>query len=149
MRLTLYTDYCLRVLMYLDLKNGEIATIGEIAERYDISRNHLMKVVYELNNMGYVKTIRGKNGGLRLGRDPKSINLGELVRRTESDLLLVECFGTQNGCRLTPSCVLRNVLGEALAAFLAVLDRYTLADLLEPRHELGKLLDLKAPAEAP
>lgn len=142
MKLTLYTDYCLRVLMYLGLKDGELATIKEIADHYAVSRNHLMKVVYELNRMGYIQTVRGKNGGLRLRQQPSDINLGELVRRTESDLVLVECFGESNRCCIASACALKPVLAEAMHAFFAVLDRYHVDDLLAPRAELGALLGL-------
>lgn len=142
MRLTRYTDYALRVLIYLGVQGEDLATISEISERYAISRNHIMKVVYELGRLGYIETIRGKGGGIRLRRRPEDINIGELVRRTESDLHIVECFGQGSACRLTPSCTLKSVLGEALGAFLATLDRYTLADLLEPRRELRRLLQV-------
>lgn len=145
MRLTSFTDYSLRVLMYLSVKEGELSTISEIAERYAISRNHLMKVVYELGRLGYVETVRGKHGGMRLRDNPAHINLGQVVRRTENDMSLVECFSTQNDCRLTPSCALRGVLREALQAFFAVLDRYSLADLLVPKQELATLLGIDIP----
>ena len=145
MRLTSFTDYSLRVLMYLSVKEGELSTISEIAERYAISRNHLMKVVYELGRLGYVETVRGKHGGMRLRDTPARINLGQVIRRTENDLSLVECFSTQNYCRLTPSCALRGVLREALQAFFSVLDRYSLADLLKPKQELASLLGIDIP----
>lgn len=145
MRLTSFTDYCLRVLLYLGLKQNELSTITEIAECYAISRNHLMKVVYELGRLGYVETIRGKHGGMRLRAQPSHINLGKLIRQTENDLSLAECFGTKNHCRLTPSCTLRSALEEALQAFLDVLDRYTLADLLEPRAKLAALVSIEIP----
>lgn len=148
MRLTSYTDYCFRVLVYLGLKRNELATITEIAECYAVSRNHLMKVVYDLGRLGYVETIRGKHGGMRLRTQPSRINLGELVRHTENDLSLTECFATENHCRLTPSCVLRSVLDEALQAFLDVLDRYTLADLLKPRAELAALVSIEIPGRS-
>ncbi|WP_435103869.1 Rrf2 family transcriptional regulator [Arhodomonas sp. AD133] len=144
MRLTLYSDYCLRVLIYLGLKDGELATIREIAERYEISRNHLMKVVYELNRLGYIETLRGKHGGMRLNRPPEEVALGALIRQTENDLQLVECFGSENRCRLTGACTLQSVLDEALQAFLDVLDRYTLADLLMPQQPLLYRLGLPA-----
>lgn len=145
MRLTSFTDYSLRVLMYLSVKEGELSTISEIAERYAISRNHLMKVVYELGRLGYVETVRGKHGGMRLRDTPARINLGQVVRCTENDMALVECFSSQNYCRLTPSCVLRGVLSEALQAFFSVLDRYSLADLLQPKQELATLLGVDIP----
>lgn len=145
MRLTSFTDYSLRVLMYLGLKRDELATISEISQRYGISRNHLMKVVYELSRDGYIETIRGKKGGMRLRLEPEAINLGDVVRHTESDMNLVECFGSGNTCCLTPSCSLSGALNEALQAFLGVLDRYTLADLLEPRRELAAILWMDPP----
>lgn len=150
MHLTNFTDYSLRVLIYLAVKGEDRSTISEVAERFDISRNHLMKVVQELNRLGYLTAIRGKHGGLVLGRDPADISLGALVRDTERDLGLVECFGDRDACVISPACRLKSVLGEALGAFLAVLDRYTLADMLGPhRAELEQLLRLEpAPAEA-
>lgn len=132
MHITRYTDYSLRVLMYVALKGDTLSTIREIAESYDISKNHLMKVVQELNSKGYLQAIRGKNGGLRLPGRPDDINLGELVRGTEQDLTLVECFGEGSQCALTPACRLKGVFAEALEAFFAVLDQYTLADLVQP-----------------
>ncbi|SHE34439.1 transcriptional regulator, BadM/Rrf2 family [Modicisalibacter ilicicola DSM 19980] len=146
MHITRYTDYSLRVLLYVALKGEERSTISEIAERYDISRNHLMKVVQELNHKGYLQAIRGKHGGLLLKRRAQDINIGALVRDTEQDLALVECFGDNNQCVITPACRIKTVLFEALEAFFQVLDGYTLADMLEPepcmRNELIKLLQL-------
>jgi Rrf2 family nitric oxide-sensitive transcriptional repressor len=138
MRLTTYTDYALRVLMYLGLRGEKLATIQEIAEQYGISKNHLMKLVHELGRLGYVETVRGKNGGLRLGRRPDEITVGEIVRRMEPDMALVECFRNAGGpCRIVTVCVLQNVLGEALDRFLETLDGYTLADLLAPAAGLA------------
>lgn len=145
MRLMTFTDYCLRVLMYVGTKEDELATIDEIAASYGISRNHLMKVVFRLGQLGYLTTVRGKGGGMRLARDPSEINLGTVVRQTEEDMALVECFEAPPGmCRIERACILKKVLGEALEAFLAVLDRYTLADLLVPRSGLARLLGLPA-----
>lgn len=144
MRLSLYTDYSLRVLMYLGVRNDRLVTIGEIAECYAISRNHVMKVVYELGRLGHVQTVRGKHGGIRLGRPPEEINIGGLVRQSENDLALAECFGARNACRLTPVCVLKGVLGEALEAFLDVLDHYTLADLIVSEQAIRAVLDGRA-----
>ncbi len=153
MRLTHFTDYSLRVLIYVAVKGDEReerATIAEIAERFAISRNHLMKVVQELNRLGYLSATRGKHGGLRLNRAPADVSLGGLVRDTEPDLGLVECFRDGDACAITPACRLKPILGEALAAFLAVLDRYTLADLLGPhRAELIQLLQLEDASPAP
>ncbi|CAM3481871.1 Rrf2 family transcriptional regulator [Halomonas lysinitropha] len=144
MHLTRFTDYSLRVLIYLAAKGEQRSTISEIAGRFDISRNHLMKVVQDLNHQGYLTSIRGKNGGLLLKRAPETISLGKLVRDTERDLTLVECFGDDNECIITPACRLKPILAEALAAFLAVLDHYTLADLIGPQQpKLIRLLQLE------
>jgi len=145
MRLNTFTDYCLRVLMYAGARDGALATIDEIAAAYGISRNHLMKVVLRLGQLGYLETVRGKGGGLRLAMAPATIGLGRLVRETEQDLALVECFqGYKQACAVEPACVLKKVLGEALGAFLDVLDGYTLADLLVPRRRLATLLGIPA-----
>lgn len=144
MHITRYTDYSLRVLLFVALKGEERSTIREIAERYDISRNHLMKVVQELNHKGYLEATRGKHGGLRLKRPPHDINIGALVRDTEQDLALVECFGAHNQCVVTSACRIKPMLGEALEAFFRVLDGYTLADLLgdAERPQLLRLLKI-------
>jgi Rrf2 family nitric oxide-sensitive transcriptional repressor len=139
MRITRYTDYSLRVLMYVALKGKEQSTIQEIADSYGISKNHLMKVVQALNSQGYLIASRGKNGGLRLNGDAADINIGTLIRDTEQDFALVECFSNADACAITPACLLKNVLGEALESFFAVLDKYTLADLL-PRKQRAALL---------
>lgn len=141
MHLTRYTDYSLRVLMYVALKGDEISTIGEIASSYDISKNHLMKIVQALNSNGYLIAIRGKNGGLRLNGAPEDINVGTLVRETEQALTLVDCFPGSTGCVITPACHLKNVLAEALEEFFKTLDKYTLADLLPARSQ-QKLISL-------
>ena len=143
MRLTRYTDFCFRVLIHAGLKDGTLSTTREISDRYGISSNHLMKVVYDLNVKGYLETVRGKNGGIRLGRPPGEINLGALIREIEDDMALVECHVSEDLCRIGSGCLLRGVIAEAMSAFLGVLDRYTLADLLEPRTELARLLDIE------
>jgi len=143
MRLTVYTDYTLRVLMYLGLKGSERATIQEISDCYGISRNHLMKIVQDLSREGVLQTARGKSGGLSLAQPPEAICIGDIVRKTEPDFRIVECFGPGPiGCRLNGRCVLTTAIDEALEAFLEVLDRYTLADLIKPRRKLQHLLDL-------
>lgn len=142
MRLTRYTDYALRVLMYL-ASSQEKATIADIAQRFDISKNHLMKVVQQLNQLGYVSAIRGKNGGLQLGREPEQINLGQLIRDTESDFFVVECFDVDNdSCSLTPACKLKHAINKALHAFLQVLDGYTLKDLVSDSKHKTQILKL-------
>lgn len=141
MRLTTFSDYTLRVLIYLGAHDGEIATVGQIAEAYGISANHLMKVVHHLARGGYIETARGKGGGMRLGLAPEDINLGEVMRGTEDNRKLVECFDRENtDCRIESACALRGMLGQALEAFFRSLDAYTLADLLVPRPRLQKIL---------
>lgn len=145
MRLTVYTDFSLRTLMYIALNPDRRPTIAEIAQRYRISKNHLMKVVYDLGRAGYLETARGRNGGLRLGRDPHDIRLGDVVRTTEPDMALVPCFElTGSDCAILPECRLRTALQRACAAFLEVLDGYTLADLVANRDQLTALLTADA-----
>jgi Rrf2 family nitric oxide-sensitive transcriptional repressor len=145
MRLTLFTDYTLRALIYLAVQPDRLVTIGDIAEAYGISTNHLMKVVHQLATAGDVVTLRGQHGGLRLGRPAHEINLGTVVRRTEAEFTIVPCFGAERDCAIRPECVLAGVLDDALRAFLAVLDRRTLADLIAPRAALTQLLRLEEP----
>lgn len=140
MRLTKHTDYALRVLMYLGVRDDSLHTIRDIADGYDISVHHVTKVVYALGRHGYIQTIRGKGGGIRLHRSPDSINVGEVVRHMESDFALVECFGPNNRCVLTGSCILPTALSQAMTAFLEVLDRYTLADLVPARGQVCQVL---------
>jgi Rrf2 family nitric oxide-sensitive transcriptional repressor len=146
MRLSTYTDYTLRTLMYLAVNEGRRTTIAELARAWRISEAHLMKIVHQLGISGDIETIRGRNGGLRLRRRPAAVNLGTVVRRTEGDMDLVACFEGSASCAISEACVLQAVLHEALAAFLGVLDRYTLADLVAPRAKLAALLGLD-PAE--
>src|SRR6187401_2151524 len=145
MKLTLFTDYAVRVLLYVGTRPGRLCSIAEIADGYRVSRNHLMKVVNQLSRQGYVESVRGRSGGIRLGRAAEDINLGALIRATEDGFVLVDC----GRCVVAPACGVTSVLGEALAAFLAVLDRYTLADMLGRREELRQLLladrDMAAP----
>lgn len=139
MHITRYTDYSLRVLIYLAVQKEQLTTIQEIADSYDISKNHLMKVVHQLNRKGYVETVRGKNGGLRLNMDPKDINIGVLIRETEQDLKLVECFSSESKCVIGPICGIKGIFAEALDAFLNALDQHYLADLL-PENKKPQLL---------
>lgn len=143
MRLTHYTDYALRVLIYLAVDPAPPATISGIAERYRIARPHVVKVVHRLGQLGYIHTQRGRHGGLTLARPPESIVIGEVVRHMETNLQLVECFDQGGSCVISPSCTLRQLLAEALENFLAVLDRHTLADLSQPRAPLQNLLGLQ------
>jgi Rrf2 family nitric oxide-sensitive transcriptional repressor len=141
LRLTVYTDYALRLLMYLALKDDGLATIAEVAKSYGISKNHLMKVAYELGVAGYVETVRGRRGGLRLAKPREAITLGEIVQHTEPDMALVPCFAPLDAaCAIKSCCVLRKALHEASDAFAETLDGYTLADLVKPRAPLQRLL---------
>lgn len=141
MRLTNYTDYSLRVLIFLASKEKtQLSNIKEVADVYGISKNHLMKVTYELGKMGAVETVRGRNGGIRLAKEPSDINIGQIVRHTEDDFNLVECFNPDaNQCVITPACGLRHALNEALQAYLKVLDQYTLSDLVTNKATLNRL----------
>lgn len=144
MRLTTFTDYTIRVLIYLALHPDELATVAELAQRYEISRNHLTKVIHYLGQQGYIETLRGKGGGIRLATSAADINLGTLVRETEKNTTLVECFTpTANHCKITPACRLSGILREAQEAFYQVLEKYCVADLVTNPAALGKLLDLK------
>ncbi len=145
MRLTTFSDYSLRLLIYLGVHREGLATVGAVAAAYGISENHLVKIAHHLGRHGYIDTVRGKGGGMRLARSPRDINLGQLVRATE-DRVLVECFdGATSQCRIQPACVLRGVLGDALEAFYSVLDAHTLQDLLAPGRKLERVLVLKPP----
>ncbi len=139
MRLTLHTDYALRALIYVAIADGKLITIRDIAESFDISKQHLMKVVNDLSRKGYLDTVRGRGGGIRLRRPPRDINIGQVVRDTE-DLDVIGCLGRRGYCPIERCCVLRGVLRDATQAFLAVLDGYTLADLIKPRRVLSSLL---------
>jgi Rrf2 family nitric oxide-sensitive transcriptional repressor len=142
-RLTNYTDYSLRVLTRLALQPQNLTTIAEIAQVYGVSEHHLMKVVHQLGLAGYVQTVRGRGGGLRLAKKPHEINVGEVVRRMEPDFGLVACFRDSEVCTIESACILSRALKQALAAFMEVLDSYTLADLIKKRSQLSVLLRIK------
>ena len=137
MKLTRYSDYALRVLMHLAAQPDRLASIGEIARTYRISHNHLMKVVHDLRKAGFVAATRGRTGGIRLARRPDDITVGEVIRHTEGGFDLVDC----GSCVIAPACALTGALHEALRAFMAVLDGYSLADLVsEQRSGLRELI---------
>lgn len=178
MRLTNYSDYALRSLIYLAVmpEPHTLANISDIADSYNISKSHLTKIIHQLGQLGYIDSVRGKNGGIRLARAPKDINLGVLIKQIEPDFALVECFATQLnssnsdssdnvvnkktaqlqdlplilidesvddrdiGCVISPACQLKGVFFEALTAFINVLERYTLADIISNKVELAELL---------
>lgn len=136
MRLTAYTDYTLRTLMHLAINQDRLVTIQDIADLNDISKNHLMKVAHQLGLSGMVATVRGRNGGLKLSKDARHINIGEVVRNTESDFFMAECFDhADTCCAYAPACALKGVLSAATAAYLAVLDGVTLADLISKKSK--------------
>ena len=142
MRLTALTDYSLRVLMYLGVEPGRRATIGEIAAAFAVSEHHLVKVAHFLGKAGWLRNVRGKGGGLELALPPARINIGAVVRDTEGDAVVAECFDGErsDSCVIAGSCKLRGPLEEALVAFYAVLDRYTLADVVRNRGQLAQVL---------
>lgn len=136
MKLTRYTDYALRVLMHLALRQDRLSSISEIARAHRISENHLTKVVHHLGKLGLATTVRGRGGGLRLARPADEIRVGEVIRLTEDGMDLLDC----GSCLLAPACALTGALAEALDAFLRVLDGYTIADLIRPGDRLRALL---------
>jgi Rrf2 family nitric oxide-sensitive transcriptional repressor len=145
MKLTAFTDYSLRVLIYLAADTTRRATIAEIAAAYGISEHHLVKVVHFLGKCGWIETVRGKGGGILLAMPPGQVNVGRVVRDTEGAAQPAECFSEDGGrCVITNACRLKNVLGEAVRAFYAVLDRYTLEDIAHNRAALGKVLLIRA-----
>jgi Rrf2 family transcriptional regulator, nitric oxide-sensitive transcriptional repressor len=150
-RLTLYTDYTLRVMMYLAVRHadGGVATVDEMAKAYDIPRSHLTKIVNELAQNGYIETIRGRSGGARLARPPEEISIGRLVRMAEKDFSIVECHAvpTVETCAIMPACNLKNGLRRALAAFLRELDNMTLRDAILTPKVAASLLHIKVSVE--
>lgn len=141
MRLTFYTDYALRLLIYLAIKPDGLANVSEVAAAYGISRAHLVKVAHELRRAGYIRTARGRGGGMRLAQAPEAVRVGDVIRRTEPDMALVPCFEPLCvPCPIIPACGLVGVMHEARDAFMAVADRYTLEHLVQRRGELATLL---------
>jgi Rrf2 family nitric oxide-sensitive transcriptional repressor len=146
MKLTAFTDYSLRVLIFLAADPDRRATIAEIATAFDVKENHLTKVVHFLGKQGWLCTVRGKGGGLGLARPADTISVGQVVRDTEGAAMPAECFAIDGGhCAISGSCRLKGVLAEAVEAFYATLDRYTLADLTRNQHTLIRLLDIRRP----
>jgi len=137
MRLTRYTDYAMRVLLYLGARQDRLCSIAEIAQAYDISQNHLMKVVSDLVGAGYVESIRGRSGGIRLAKAPTDINIGAVIRHTEDGFDLVDC----GSCVIAPACGLTGALNQALAAFMKVLDGYTLENLMGRRVDMTDIFE--------
>lgn len=141
MKLTAFSDYTLRVLMFLAVERGRLATIPEIAAAYGISENHLMKVVHQLARSGVIESVRGKGGGIRLAKEPEDIRLGQVVRASEGGGAIVECLSDEPGaCRIAPVCRLTGILVHAFDALYAALDEYTLADLVHDPRQLSAIL---------
>lgn len=140
MRLNAQTDYALRLLMHLAVTDDRLTTIAHIATVFGVSRNHLMKVAHVLGQAGLIETVRGRSGGLALARPAKAILIGDVVRIMENDLALVECYRDANQCLITPACRLKAVFSEAMDAFLVILDRHTLEDLVVRNPGLRNLL---------
>lgn len=154
MRLTLFTDYSLRVLLVLATRTESLVTIADLTHAYGISQAHLMKVTHMLGKSGWVETVRGRNGGMRLAMHPSKLKIGTVVRQLESDFAVVECFGANNTCVLTGGCELASVLARATQAFLDELDRYSLADVANASPALMGLplwqeITWKSPVKAP
>jgi Rrf2 family nitric oxide-sensitive transcriptional repressor len=145
MRLTRFTDYALRVMLYLGTQPERFCAISEIAQAYGISQNHLVKVVHDLGKAGYLTSARGRFGGVKLARPATDINVGAVIRHTEEGFDLVDC----TDCAIAPVCGLTRCLKEAMAAFLAVLDRHSLADLLDRRGEMARLLQARCDQAEP
>ena len=141
MRLTRYTDYSLRVLIHLALHDDRLCSIGEMSRTYDVSHNHLMKVVNALARDGFIQTVRGRAGGMRLARPPEEITVGEVVRRTEEGFELADC----SGCALSPACGLTSVLAKGMQAMMAVFDSFTIADLLTDKDVMRRLINRESP----
>ena len=136
MQLTLYTDYSFRVLLYLGVNRDRLCTIAEISERCAATQNHLVKVVHNLGREGYIQTMRGRTGGIRLKKEPEEITLTEIIRCTEVNLDIAECLRENNTCHISEVCQLKNIFDQAQTQFIATLDRYTLANLLENKEQL-------------
>lgn len=145
MRMTQFSNFAIRVLMYAGLNGHRPSAVPEMARAYGASYDHLKKVAAELCRLGYLETVRGRAGGFRLAKQPDDICIGEVIRRTEGEVILVECFDpATNSCPLPSVCQLRIALQDALAAFFAVLDLYTLADLIRRPEQLSPLLNIEA-----
>jgi Rrf2 family protein len=143
-RMTQFSNFAIRILMYTALRGDRPCAVPEMARAYGASYNHLKKAAAKLCRLGYLKTVRGRTGGFQLAKDPNAIRIGTVIRQTEGDVILVECFDAKaNTCPLLATCRLRAALQEALAAFFAVLDRYTLADLIRYPEQLSPLLGLE------
>ncbi|MCP4914436.1 MAG: Rrf2 family transcriptional regulator [Oligoflexia bacterium] len=143
MKLNTFTDYSLRVLIFLALKEDELSTVSEIAYKYEISQNHLVKVVHNLVQLGFVTSKKGRGGGLLLAKKPSLISIGKLVKQLEEGTFVVECFNEENGsCKINPACKLKGALAKAKRSFYQVLDEYTLDDITTNGRTLKEMLSI-------
>lgn len=149
MRLTNFTDYALRVLLYTAAHNDKLTTIAEIQKTFDVSKGHLMKIVHLLSTEGYLHAVRGRSGGIKLGKKPEEINLRDLIRLTEPDFRLVECFGQNNNCIISSFCKLPGPLNKALDAFMETLGNYTLKDMMISQPSFVVTPDQSFPRRGP
>ena len=137
MRVTKFSDYALRVLIYLACKpNENLTTIAQLADAYSISIHHIRMVVHKLGQLGYIHNIQGKGGGFELAQKPSEILIGDVIRETEKDFFIVECFNPEGSCKIVKACKLQQILGEALNAFLDTLNQYTLADITDNKKSI-------------
>lgn len=149
MRLTQFSNYAIRILMYAGVRDGRLSSVPDMASAYGVSYDHLKKAAAELCRSGYMEAVRGRVGGVRLARRPEDINIGDVIRSMEGTVVLVECFDpASNTCPLAAACRLKNALQRATAAFFAVLDGYTLADLIDEPDHLAALLGTEAASDA-
>lgn len=145
MHMTLHTDYALRMLIYIGTRRDENCTVNEVASAYTLSHNHLLKVALTLRRAGFIETMRGRLGGIRLAMTPDLINIGSVVRTIEDDFELVECLGNGH-CAISPVCRLKGIFADALQAYLSVLDKYTLQDVVRNRRGLATYLGIELKA---
>ncbi len=144
MKMTLHTDYALRMLIYVATSSADTCTVADVAEAYGLSHHHLLKVAQSLRDLGLIETVRGRAGGIRLIAQPERINVGTVVRAMEGDLAVVECLGAGGRCVISPACGLKGVFAKAVAAYLAVLDSHMLSDVMSNGPALRDLLGLEA-----
>lgn len=143
MRVTKFSDYALRVLIYLASNPSDnLTTISQLAEAYSISVHHVRMVVHKLGQLGYINNVQGKGGGFELALEPNQILIGDVIRETEKDLYLVECFNPQGDCPIVKACKLQHILAEALTAFLDTLNQYSLADITDNKRSIMKLIEV-------
>ena len=143
MRVTKFSDYALRVLIYLACNpSGNLTTISQLAEAYSISVHHVRMVVHKLGQLGYINCMQGKGGGFELALEPSEILLGDVIRETENDFYMVECFNPEGVCPIVKACKLQNILADALNAFMETLDQYTLADITDNKRSIMRQIEI-------